>query len=249
MIELLHIDCMVYMATVPDKYFDLAIVDPPYGIKMSKGTFTYSEKKGISSKRNYVAKQWDDNRPPAEYFKELQRISENQIICGGNYFADLLPASRGWVYWDKKITNDNNTNFSDGELMWTSFYCILKKVTYDWIGFGYLNSTERGSRIHPTQKPVFLYKWLLKNYAKPEYKIFDSHLGSASSAIAAYDFGCDFVGTEIDLEYYTAACVRFENHKKQLTLFPLDKKSSKHHQPLYDKDDTNIEDYSNDLLF
>jgi len=218
MIEILNIDCMTYMAGLPDKAFELAIVDPPYGIGMSKGTFTYSEKKGISSKRNYVAKQWDGTRPSGEYFMELQRISNNQIICGGNYFADLLPASRGWVYWDKKITNDNNTNFSDGELIWTSFDCILKKVTYDWIGFGYLNSTEKGTRIHPTQKPVFLYKWLLKNYAKEGDRILDTHLGSGSSAIAAYDGGFDFVGCEIDIDYYTAAKRRFEYHRMQLKL-------------------------------
>jgi len=218
MIELLHIDCMTYMATLPDKAFDLAITDPPYGIGMSKGTFTYSEKKNISSKRNYISKQWDSNRPPVEYFIELQRVSINQIICGGNYFADLLPASRGWVYWDKKITNANNTNFSDGELIWTSFDCILKKVTYDWIGFGYLNSTERGTRIHPTQKPIQLYKWLLKNYAKEGDRILDTHLGSGSSAIAAYDGGFDFVGCEIDADYYAAALKRFNIHKQQLVL-------------------------------
>ena len=141
----------------PDNLFDLAIVDPPYGINMSKGTFTYSKSKGISSKRNYISKDWDSKTPDIKYFNEIRRVCKNQIICGGNYFTDKMPVSRGWVYWDKKITNSNNKNFSDGELLWTSFDRILKKYTYDWVGFGYLNSTEKGTRIHPTQKPVALY--------------------------------------------------------------------------------------------
>jgi site-specific DNA-methyltransferase (adenine-specific) len=202
-----------------DNQFDLAIVDPPYGINMSKGTFTYSRKKGISSKRNYKAKDWDSNPPKKAYFNELLRISKNQIICGGNYFTDKIPVSRGWIYWDKKITNSNNINFSDGELLWTSFDCILKKYTYDWIGFGYLNSTEKGSRVHPTQKPVALYKWLLKNYAKEGDTILDTHLGSGSSRIACHDMGFDFTGYEIDKDYFDAQEKRFKRHIQQQSLF------------------------------
>jgi len=217
-INLYNSDCLPAMRKMADNQYDLAIVDPPYGINMSKGTFTYSKKKNISSKRNYIAKQWDKKTPDKEYFVELLRISKNQIICGGNYFSDKLPASRGWVYWDKKITNANNTNFSDGELIWTSFDCILRKFTYDWIGFGYLNSKERGSKMHPTQKPVALYKWLLKNYAKPGDKILDTHFGSLSIGIACWDYGYSLDAYEIDKDYFEAGKKRLDVHRAQLQI-------------------------------
>ena len=216
--KLYLMDCMEGMKEFPDNYFELAIVDPPYGIGMSKGTFTYSKDKNITAKRNYTAKGWDNEIPTSEYFKELQRISKNQIICGGNYFTHLLPESRGWIVWDKKIINSSNNNFSDCELLWTSFDRIIKKFTYDWIGFGYLNSTERGSRQHPTQKPVALYKWLLRNYANEGDKILDTHVGSGSSIIAFIDGGFDWIGFEIDEDYHKAATKRIEQHKSQLRM-------------------------------
>jgi len=221
MIDLIHGDCMEYMKDLPDKYFDLAIVDPPYGIGFDgHHTITKEGHKGFSAKKElHVKKDWDNQRPSAKYFTELQRISKNQIIWGGNYFADLLPVSRGWIFWDKKITNANNTNFSDGELAWTSFNGILRRFTYDWIGFGYLNNPQREKKIHPTQKPVQLYRWINDTYATPNMKIIDTHLGSGSSAIAAFDGGFDFVGIEIDKEYFDAASSRFANHKLQLKLF------------------------------
>jgi len=221
MIELLNIDCMEYMATLPDKAFDLAIIDPPYGINFD-GNTTVKGKGGkagtFSNKQHHDKKGWDNERPSAEYFDELRRVSKNQIVWGGNYFADLLPPKKGWIFWDKKITNANNTNFSDGELAWTSFDCILRRFTYDWIGFGYLNNPQGEKKIHPTQKPIRLYKWLLKNYAKEGDRILDTHLGSGSSAIAALDGGFDFVGCEIDADYYAAAVKRFNIHKQQLVL-------------------------------
>ena len=221
MIEYYNEDCMIGMARYPDKHFDLAIVDPPYGIGFD-GNTTVKGKSGKAStftdKQHHIKKEWDVSRPTAEYFAELQRVSKNQIVWGGNYFADLLPPQKGWIFWDKKITNANNTNFSDGELAWTSFNCILRRFTYDWIGFGYLNNPQREKKIHPTQKPVALYKWLLKNYAKHGDKILDTHVGSASSLIACYDMGFNAVGFEIDPDYYAASKKRLESFMAQIRL-------------------------------
>lgn len=206
---------MEYMKGISDKYFDLAIVDPPYGIedKISNGggPNTKSSVK-FHNAYNENGTRWDI-LPDKIYFDELFRVSQNQIICGGNYFS-WLPPCRGFVCWDKMMYADN---FSAAEYLWTSFeipskifkYCnhagfILKPIDY---------------KIHPTQKPVKLYKWLLKNYAKEGDKIFDSHLGSGSIAIACHDLKFDLVGCEIDKDYYEAAVKRFENHKKQLQMF------------------------------
>jgi site-specific DNA-methyltransferase (adenine-specific) len=213
-------DCMEVMKRYEDKYFHLAIVDPPYGIGFSYYTHSIqSLNKGFTSKKLYNKKGWDNVRPSTEYFGELRRVSKNQIIWGGNYFADLLPPKKGWIFWDKKITNANNINFSDGELAWTSFDCILRRFTYDWIGFGYLNNPQGEKKIHQTQKPVALYKWLLKNYAKEGDLILDTHLGSGSSRIACYQMGFDFVGCELDKEYYEAQEKRFQNFILQGNFF------------------------------
>jgi site-specific DNA-methyltransferase (adenine-specific) len=215
-------DCMELMSRYPDKYFELAIVDPPYGINFD-GNTTVKGKGGkartFSNKQHHDKKGWDNQRPTAEYFAELQRVSKNQIVWGGNYFADLLPAKKGWIFWDKKITNANNTNFSDGELAWTSFDCILRRFTYDWIGFGYLNNPQGEKKIHPTQKPVSLYKWVLENYTEKGSKILDTHLGSGSSRIAADKMGFDFYACELDRDYFEAQEKRFKEYKSQLILF------------------------------
>ena len=206
-------DCVKALKRFNDNHFDLAIVDPPYGIDaanmtMGKGS---ANDLGIHKKKN-----WDKAIPTKEYFDELFRISKNQIIWGGNYFADLLQPTKGWIYWDKK-PNGENLTFSDGELAWTSFNKPLKAFSYGWIGFGMLNSGER--KIHPTQKPVTLYDWILKRYAKPNDLILDTHLGSGSSRIAAYKGGFNFVGFEIDKEYYEKQEKRFNDFKSQLRLF------------------------------
>jgi len=215
-------DCVTALKRYSDNHFDLAIVDPPYGINFD-GNTTVKGKGGkantFSNKQHHDKKGWDTDRPTDEYFAELQRVSKNQIIWGGNYFADLLPAKKGWIFWDKKITNANNTNFSDGELAWTSFDCILRRFTYDWIGFGYLNNPQKEKKIHPTQKPIQLYSWILNTYAKPNDLILDTHLGSGSSRIAAYKGGFNFVGFEIDQEYYEKQEKRFNDFKSQLRLF------------------------------
>ena len=150
--------------------------------------------------------------PSAEYFKELERVSKNRIVWGGNYFE--LPQSSGWIFWEKGTAE--GFTLSPGELAWTSYQNSVKRVAILWAGF---RKCEQGQRIHPTQKPVKLYEWLLTNYAKPGQRILDTHLGSGSSAIAAYNLGFDFVGTELDKDYYDAACKRFEEHKRQGRLF------------------------------
>jgi site-specific DNA-methyltransferase (adenine-specific) len=212
---------MGFMATVPDKYFELAICDPPYGIGFD-GQTTIIGKSGkantFSNYQHHMKKNWDIKTPDKNYFDELRRISINQIIWGGNYFTDKLFVSRGWIYWDKKITNANNHTHSDGELAWTSFNKILKKFTFDWVGFGYINNKE-DRKIHPTQKPVTLYRWLLMNYAKKGDKIFDSHVGSASSLIACHLEGFEYVGCELDPDYYKEANERLEAYKAQGDLF------------------------------
>jgi len=221
-IKLLNMDCLLYMKQCEDNQFDWAIVDPPYGINFD-GNTTVKGKGGKAStfgnKQHHEKKGWDACRPAPEYFAELQRISKNQIVWGGNYFADLLPPKKGWIFWDKKITNAKNMNFSDGELAWTSSDGILRRFTYDWIGFGYLNNPQKEKKIHPTQKPVQLYEWILDTYVKEGSKIIDTHLGSGSIAEACWNRKFDLVGLEIDKDYYTKASKRLEAHKKQLTLF------------------------------
>lgn len=215
-------DCMEAMAEFPDKFFDLAVVDPPYGIDYT-GVKNPTEIKGKKKKKNYKTnengKKWDNERPSNEYFIEVKRVSKNQIIWGGNYFADLLEPKKGWIFWDKKIVNSSTECFSDGELAWTSFDCILKKFTYDWVGFGYLNNPQKEKKIHPTQKPVALYDWIFANYAKAGQKILDTHLGSGSSRIAANKAGLDFWGYELDADYFAAHEKRYANFVAQLRLF------------------------------
>lgn len=198
-----NMDCMEYMKDIQDGYFDLAVVDPPYGIDVMNGGGQPKE----HGFKQWERKDWDKNRPNKEYFELLLRISKNQIIWGGNYFSDLLPSSQGWIFWFKQ----KGMTFADGELAWTSFNRATRQ--YDLSGMGGNN------RIHPTQKPVKLYEWLLMNYAKEGDKILDTHLGSGSSRIAAYNLGFDFTGIELDEDYFKDSCKRFENHKKQLTLF------------------------------
>ena len=206
MITLLNIDCMEYMATVPDKYFDLAIVDPPYGWGQHFN-FRFGTDEAV----------YENIAPDNIYFEELRRISKDQIVWGGNYFTYALPVNRCWISWYKGQPIDA---FSDFELAWTSFDATSKAVKIESYGFNHADKKQtKQPTIHPTQKPVQLYKWLLKNYAKPEFKIIDTHLGSGSSAIAAYDFGvAEFVGCEIDKEYFDAAKQRFEIHKRQTVI-------------------------------
>jgi len=222
MINLYHTDCMDFMKDKPDNYYDLAIVDPPYGIGFD-GNSTVKGKGGkantFSNKQHHIQKAWDSKTPDKKYFDELIRVSKNQIIWGGNYFTDKIPVSRGWIYWDKKITNKKNKNFSDGELAWTSYNKILKKYTYDWIGFGYLNNPQAEKKIHPTQKPVEIYKFILIDYIKPNDKILDTHGGSMSIAIACHDMGFNLDLCELDKDYFEAGQKRFKTHTDQARFF------------------------------
>ncbi len=213
-IELLHIDCMEYMKGCDDNAFDLAIVDPPYGVKRDKGFGGFGGF-GTPIARTEYKGDWDSDRPSKEYFDEVRRVSKLLIIWGGNFFADLLPAGTHWIFWNKMQTMPT---FGDGELAWTN--SSKKSIKMHTLEYNGLLGKEL-TRIHPTQKPVKLYDWLLTNYAEPGQRIFDSHLGSASSAIAAHYFGCDFVGTEIDKDYYYAAVNRFNNETRQLDLLNL----------------------------
>ena len=196
--EVFHGDCMEFMAGCKDGQFDLVVVDPPYGIGVDgqkESTSTHGGRKA------YEFKGWDNEPPTPEYFRELFRVSKNQIIWGANYFTANLPASMGWIFWDKgqRICN------SDGELAFTSFDQALRVVNINRAFIG-----QQGGAIHPTQKPIKLYLWLLRNYAKPGDKILDTHLGSQSSRIAAYKLGFDFWGCEIDDDYIREGNARFE---------------------------------------
>lgn len=215
--EVYNIDCMEYMKTIPDKYFELAIVDPPYGIGfdgevLSMVTNNTSGKWKNATGKNYTRKQWDNIKPDKIYFNELFRVSKNYIIWGANYF-ELLPSS-GVIIWDKM--KPDNFSLSQGELAYVSNSNRMAIFKYLWHGF---QKQKPEDRIHPTQKPVALYKWLLKNYARQGDKILDTHLGSQSSRIAAYEMGFDFYGCELDPDYFADGCKRFENFKKQLKLF------------------------------
>lgn len=203
---------MEYMKGVPDKHFDLAIVDPPYGININMNMGRRAGKKAV-----HKNKDWDKTIPDEPYFNELFRVSKNQIIWGGNYFP--LPLTKSWIFWDKEVPE--GVDFADGELAWTSFSKTLIKAKVKYTGF---QGMDNGGKIHPTQKPVALYKWLLKNYAKEGDKILDTHLGSGSIAIACHDYGFDLVGCELDEDYYKAAVKRFNAHKSQAKLFPVDRK-------------------------
>ena len=201
MITYTNEDCMVGMARYPDKHFDLAIVDPPYGIKdlIVNG--------GEKGRRLNVAKGLAkfDFVPPKEYFEELYRVSKNQIIWGGNYFVEHLTHSRGWIVWDKNFPP--NFTFAKAELAYTSFNTNLEMFR--------LSAWLEKHDYHPTQKPVALYKWLLKNYAKQGDLILDTHVGSASSLIACHDMGFDAVGFELDADYYKASKQRLEEFMRQ----------------------------------
>lgn len=204
-IKLLNEDCMAVMARYPDKYFDLAIVDPPYGIQIN---INMGRRKGDKSSEYHKFHGGDKEVPKADYFTELFRVSKNQIIWGGNYMTQHLPPSPCWLLWDKLFSED--VTFAQYEMAWTSFKTSSKK--YD-------KHPSQQYRIHPTQKPVDLYKWILSRYAEPGQRILDTHLGSASSAIAAHYFGVsEFVGTELDPAYFAAAQKRFHEQTKQLTL-------------------------------
>jgi len=204
-------DCMDVLSRTPDKFYELAICDPPYGINISS-VGGYYHVKGKGEANPHTKKDWDSGIPTEEYWQELFRVSKNQIVWGGNYMTEFLSPSRCWIFWDKMKFVDN---YADGELAWTSFDRNTKKVEIQHHGF----LTKDGKSIHPTQKPVALYKWLLHNYAKEGDKILDTHLGSGSIAIACHDYKFNLTACELDKEYYDKAVRRVKDHVAQLTLF------------------------------
>ena len=201
-------DCVTALKRFNDKHFDLAIVDPPYGIGAGSKKFINGTSKTV--KNYYRENDWDKERPSKEYFDELLRVSKNQIVWGGNYFADYLGAFRCFICWDKTI---HGNSYADCELAWTSFDKVAR---YYRKNIAQVNSE---GRMHPTQKPITLYDFVLKEFAKEGDLILDTHLGSGSSRIAAYKGGFNFVGFEIDAEYYEKQEKRFNDFKSQLRLF------------------------------
>jgi len=206
-INFFNCDNIDFMKSKPDNYYDLAIVDPPYGIGRDGSKKTTSKHGG---RKAHDFKGWDNEIPNSDYFKELFRVSKNQIIWGGNYFAKYLPASMGWIFWDKgqRICN------SDGELAFSSFQKALRVVTINRVQL-----QVEGNTRHPTQKPIKLYRWLLQRYADKGMKILDTHGGSFTNAIACDKEGFDLDIIEIDKEYFNNGLKAFDNYKKQLTLF------------------------------
>jgi len=235
MITITNEDNMQLMARYPDKYFDLAIVDPPYGIGVDGAIHIRKPDRPSTwdMQEKYDKKEWDVEIPCKEYWDELFRVSKNQIVWGGNYFTQFLKPSKGWIFWDKIF--ENTFNFSHGELAWTSFEKQL--LMFRMSSKAETNGGKK--RIHPTQKPVQLYKWLLDKYAKikcdhkheehyrhlctdcrnSNVKILDTHLGSGSIAIACHDYGFDLTACELDKDYFDAAMKRISQHQAQTKLF------------------------------
>lgn len=200
-----NMDCMEAMRKMPDKAFDLAVVDPPYGIEKANCATSRVAKYGEMQTVN-------DYKPTKEYFDQLFRVSDNQIVFGYNHLSDMLPPTKEFLFWYKHQPVDT---YSDGELAWTSFKKTAKCFDYPYFG----STGADNIRIHPTQKPVALYRWIYQRYAKPGFKILDTHLGSGSSRIAAHEAGLDFVGYEISKEYFDAQEKRFADFSAQSSLF------------------------------
>ena len=225
MINFHNCDNMKFMADVPDKYYDLAIVDPPYGIGASdykRGGTQYGNSKAKC--KVYTAKNWDNNAPTEAYFTELKRVSKNQIVWGANHFISKLPFdSSCWIVWDKD--NGEGSGYADCELAWTSFKTAVRRLKWRWAGMLQQNMSNKQERIHPTEKPIQLYEWLLSKYAKPNDKIIDTHGGSGSIAIAVdkantldkTNYSLDII--ELDKDYFDASLNRFKQYKSQTTLF------------------------------
>lgn len=216
---------MEAMRQMPDKAFDLAVVDPVYGDVTAGGYITGKSRGGVGPHPKYNQEMWAQPKTGKEYFDELFRVSKNQIIFGGNYFVrEIARDSQCWIVWDK--CHPEGIKFADAELAWTSFNRATRIFRFLWNGMcqgipgnGTGNKALNEKRIHPTQKPIALYEWILTKFANPGDKILDTHLGSGSSRIAAYNLGFDFVGYEIDKEYFDRQEERFEAHSAQLSLF------------------------------
>jgi len=208
-----NMDCMEGMRGFASNYFDLAIVDPQYGLGESAKNF--ASRSNLANADKYIRKEWDNKIPDEEYFTELFRIAKNSVIWGGNYFIKHLDSTPCMIVWDK--ANGGN-DFADCEIAWTSFKTAVRKFTWRWAGMLQQNMKHKDVRIHPTQKPIALYQWILQNYAEAGWKILDTHVGSGSSLIACEREGFKYVGFEIDEDYYKDAVKRIKRETAQLRL-------------------------------
>lgn len=222
-----NMDCMVGMKEFPDKYFDLAIVDPPYGGVTQGGYMTNQMGGGVAKNRNdYHLSLWQCDKPSKEYFEELERVSKNRIIWGGNYYASLLSDSQCWIVWDKE--KPEGVSFADVELAYTSFNKASRIFHFAWNGMLQGDMKNKEYKIHPTQKPIALYEWLLNRYAKDGDIILDTHVGSASSLIACRNTNHKYVGFEIDEKYYRKAKKRLDQASAQMNIFDLLEETQDH---------------------
>ncbi|WP_430827258.1 DNA methyltransferase [Chryseobacterium indologenes] len=203
-------DNMELMARYPDNYFDLAIVDPVYGDQVVRGGYMKNSSSNIAKNKKYNNNLWEQPKTKIEYFTELFRVSKNQIIWGGNYFIQEININTSsFIVWDK---DNGNNDFADCELAWTSFNTAVRRFKFKWQGMLQEDMGNKEIRIHPTQKPVPLYKWTLDKYAKPGDKILDTHLGSGSHAIACHDYGFELTACELDPDYYLGSIERIKRH-------------------------------------
>jgi site-specific DNA-methyltransferase (adenine-specific) len=217
MIQITNEDNMQLMARYEDNHFDLAIVDPPYGSNNIVGGYTSGKGGGVSKQKKYNNALWKQSAPNIEYFNELKRVSKNQIVWGANHFISKIPFdSPCWIVWDK-LNGDNS--FADCELAYASFKTAVRKFKFQWQGMLQGDMKNKEIRIHPTQKPVKLYEWLLMNYAEKGNKILDTHLGSGSIALACHNLKFDLTACELDAEYFEASLKRLKEHQQQLTMF------------------------------
>jgi site-specific DNA-methyltransferase (adenine-specific) len=212
-------DCLDVMRELPDKSVDLVVTDPPYGINVANNMHKQAGTrygKAAAAKSFYLAGDWDKSIPTKEYFREIQRVSKNQIIFGGNYFVEHLHNSPCWIVWDK---DNGDNNFADCELAWTSFKTAVRKIKYRWNGMLQENMKEKEYRFHPTQKPIGVFEWILDNYSDPNSIILDPFLGSGTTAIAAHNTGRFFIGIEKEPKYVEIARKRLEQAQAQQSLF------------------------------
>lgn len=209
--EVFNEDNMIGMARYPDGYFDLAIVDPPYGIGD-----TWSKNRNDRFYNNGALHHYqNESAPGRDFFDELMRVSKQQIVWGGNYYADILPVSNSWIVWHKH-NNGDLVHMSEAELAWTSFKKVMKVVRLQWSGAVKCEYTDK---VHPHQKPIKLYSWCLNRFATPGMKILDTHVGSQSSRIAAFNMGFDYYGWESDKDYFEAGNKRFREQTAQVQMF------------------------------
>jgi len=218
--QLYNMDCVQGMQLFPDKYFDLAVVDPPYGIGTDKDAYEKSGTVYGNARRGmYSLKNWDSAPPDADYFTELFRVSKHQVIFGANHFISRIPIdSPSWIVWDKE---NGVTDYADAELAWTSHKTAVRLFAYKWNGFLQGNMKNKEARFHPCQKPVALYEWILSKYASPGDKILDTHAGSAPSMIAAHNLNLDIIAFEIDEEFYTLSTERINAARAQMRIDDL----------------------------